>query len=332
MRVKKLKHILWLVPVLLVMSSCDEDMSYKGMHQNYDTDRYKPNYNEEYAPIPAQRTDRYSDEDYGNDIDHIRAHGLSSYIDNAVTPDLPCGYAHIAPGDITEFDETKECIPYNKDQFGANGGTQLAAFIQSESGKGTAAKKAAFYRAFGPLAVKMQDETGYPASALLSQWAEETGWGVSSRLLRRGNGIGGHSCFSRKDSYEYPVFRKPGTKEPGSINVSCTYNRPSNEGHYYLTFETLEDSAYAQVHNLLFNRGTQRNYGGIRAEVHAANIANRKAEPRKVLDGMKGYAAFPPDYSQKLFRRIERDNLKRFDNLTICKTREETSGVDGGKD
>ena len=58
----------------------------------------------------------------------------------------------------------------------------------------------------------------------------------------------------------------------------------------------------------------------------------RKAEPRKVLDGMKGYAAFPPDYSQKLFRRIERDNLKRFDNLTICKTREETSGVDGGKD
>ena len=269
MRVKNLKHFLLLMPILFVLSSCDEDMSYKGLYQNYDTDRYKPNYNEEYAPIPSQRVDRYTDEDYGDDIEHIRNHGLSSYINNAVSPKLPCDYTHIAPGDITEFDEAKECIPYNKDQYGANGGAQLASFIQSEAGKGTAAKKAAFYRAFGPLAVKMQDETGYPASALLSQWAEETGWGVASKLLRKGNGIGGHSCFSRKDSYEYPVFRKPGTKEPGSVNVSCTYKRPSAEGHYYLTFETLEDSAYAQVHNLLFNKGTQRNYGGIRAEVHA---------------------------------------------------------------
>jgi len=321
-------NILWLVPVVMVLSSCDEDMSYRGMHQNYDTDRYRPNYNEEYAPIPAQRLEdnNYRDSDYGDDIDSIRRNGLSSYVNNAVTPNIPCDYQHIAPGDITEFDETKECIPYNKDQYGKNGGAQLAAYIKSESGKGTAAKKAAFYRAFGPLAVKMQDETGYPASALLSQWAEETGWGVSSRLLRKGNGIGGHSCFSRKDSYEYPVFRKPGTKEAGSINVSCTYARPSNEGHYYLTFETLEDSAYAQLQNLLFNPRTQRNYGGIRSAVHAANVAKEKADPKKVLDGMIGYAAFPPDYPQKLYKRIERDDLKKYDQLTICKTKEETSG------
>ena len=47
---------------------------------------------------------------------------------------------------------------------------------------------------------------------------------------------------------------------------------------------------------------------------------------------MIGYAAFPPDYPQKLYRRIERDDLQRFDNLTICKTREETSGTDGEND
>ncbi len=317
-----------LVPVAMILSSCEEDMSHRGMYQNYDTDRYSPNYNEQYAPLPPQRVDHLNEDDYESDIDNIRRNGLSTYVNNSVTPNLPCNYRHIAPGDITDFDDTKECIPYNKDQYGKDGGAQMAAYIKQEERKGTAAKKAAFYRAFGPLAVKMQDETGYPASALLSQWAEETGWGVRSNLLRQGNGIGGHSCFSRKGSYDYPVFRKPGTKEPGNIKVSCTYPRPRNEKHFYLTFETLEDSAYAQVHNLLFNEKTVENYGGIRAEVHAANIAKRKADPRKVLDGMVGYAEFPPDYPDKLYERIERDDLKRFDNLTICKTREETSGGD----
>ncbi|MCO4793431.1 MAG: glucosaminidase domain-containing protein, partial [Bacteriovoracaceae bacterium] len=290
--------------------SCEEDMTHNGIHQNYDTDRYNPNFDRQYAPIPPERLDNSPtrEEDFQNDIDEIRSSGLASYVNNQVTPyqgKPPCGYRHISPADIAEYDEKKECIPYNRDQYGENGGAQLAAYIKEEAKKGTAAKKAAFFRAFGPLAVKMQDETGYPASALLSQWAEETGWGVSSRLLRKGNGIGGHSCFKRKDVVEYDVFRVPGTKKPGKIKASCTYNRPSNEGAYYLTFETLEDSAYAQVQNILYNPRVQKNYGAARLEVFNSVSAKRKANPNKVIDGLVGYAAFPPTYRKQLKDRIK---------------------------
>jgi hypothetical protein len=144
MSVKKSAKLFMLIPVLVVLSSCEEDMSHKGMHQNYDTDRYKPNYSEEYAAVPPQRID--GNQSYSDDVDYdsINRNGLSGYVNDAVTPKLPCDYRHIAPGDVADFDTAKECIPYNKDQYGKDGGAQLAAFIKQAEGKGTAAKKAAF--------------------------------------------------------------------------------------------------------------------------------------------------------------------------------------------
>lgn len=303
-------------------------MSHPGLHQNYDTDRYKPNYEEQYAPVPAERLENpsVSEEDFQNDFKEVLDNGLATYVNNQVTPyqgKLPCDYGHIAPADIEDYVEKKECIPYQEDQFGSDGGAKLAAYIKEEAKKGTKAKKAAFYRAFGPLAVKIQDETGYPASALLSQWAEETGWGVNSRLLRKGNGIGGHSCFREQNVVHYPVFRVPGTKKPGHIEASCTYKRPKNEGAYYLTFKTLEDSAYAQVQNILFNPKVQKNYGEARVEVFNRRKAGEKPDPYKVIDGLDGYAAFPPTYQKLLKDRVRNDNLQRFDDLTICQPKSE---------
>lgn len=313
--------------ILGTLVSCEEDMSGRGIYENYDTNRFSPNYDKKYAPIPAKRLEKtkVKESDFKEDFEAIQREGFAEYVNNQVTPyqgNLPCDYRHISPADYAEYDEKKECIPYNKDQYGANGGAQLAAYIKEEAKKGTAAKKAAFFRAFGPLAVKMQDETGYPASALLSQWAEETGWGVSSKLLRKGNGIGGHSCFKRQDVVEYEVFRVPGTKESGSIKASCTYPRPSNEGHFYLTFETLEDSAYAQVQNILYNPRTERNYGAAREEIFNAVSNKEKAAPDKVIDGLVGYAAFPPNYRQQLIDRIDREGLRKYDNFVICQPAE----------
>ena len=319
---------IFLLFIAALFIGCDEDMTQQGLQQNYDTDRYNPNFSEKYAPIPAKKLENPSvnEDDFKEDFTEVLDNGLADYVNNKVTPyqgKLPCDYGHIAPADIAEYDEKKECIPYNKDQFGANGGAELAAYIKKEARKGTKAKKAAFYRAFGPLAVKMQDETGYPASALLSQWASETGWGINSKLLRQGNGIGGHSCFKRQDVVHYPVFRVPGTKGPGNIKASCTYRRPSREGHYYLTFETLEDSAYAQVQNILFNPRVEKNYGNARMEVFS-NIKNQqKPNPYNVIDGLQGYAAFPPEYLEELKKRVKNDDLQNYDNLTICQSKAE---------
>lgn len=277
--VHKIKFGFILTLFLGLLIGCEnEDMSYNGLYENVDQDKYKPNYDSRYAPIPGNSStstdddDDFSEPDLRSAVNVIQREGLAEYVNDRVSPyngNDPCK-DYIAPADIAEFDEKKECIPYNKNQYGENGGAQLASYIKEEAKKGTKAKKAAFFRAFGPLAVKMQDETGYPASALLSQWAEETGWGVSSRLLRKGNGIGGHSCFSKKEELDYHVFRVPGTKKSGVIKASCSYKRPVKEGHYYLTFKTLEDSAYAQVQNILFNPRVQKNYRKARNEIFQA--------------------------------------------------------------
>ena len=213
--VHKIKFGFILTLFLGLLIGCEnEDMSYNGLYENVDQDKYKPNYDSRYAPIPGNSStstdddDDFSEPDLRSAVNVIQREGLAEYVNDRVSPyngNDPCK-DYIAPADIAEFDEKKECIPYNKNQYGENGGAQLASYIKEEAKKGTKAKKAAFFRAFGPLAVKMQDETGYPASALLSQWAEETGWGVSSRLLRKGNGIGGHSCFSKKEELDYHVF------------------------------------------------------------------------------------------------------------------------------
>ena len=337
MKVQQSKFKIVFLLMLFTFIGCEnEDMSYNGLYENIDTDKYKPNQQSRYAPIPGNGSrsddadDDYNEPEFRRAVDTIQRDGLADYVNDRVSPyngNDPCTN-YIAPADIAEFDEKKECIPYNKDQYGENGGAQLSAYINEEAKKGTRAKKAAFFRAFGPLAVKMQDETGYPASALLSQWAEETGWGVSSRLLRKGNGIGGHSCFSRRAEVNYDVFRVPGTKNPGVIKASCTYQRPSNEGAYYLTFKTLEDSAYAQVQNILFNPRVQRNYRKARNEIFQSVEEKRKADPAAVLMGLDGYAAFPADYKEQLVKRVRREKLEVYDQLTICQDKEETDQED----
>ncbi len=272
----------------------------------------------DYDPIPLDEYKHLNESDFANDVTEIVDEGLASYVDRQVTPDYSA--ANCIKYTENNLDKLRnKCIPYKREQFGKHGGANIAAYVKAAEKKGGAkAKKAAFYRAFAPLAVKIQSDTGYPASALLAQWAEETGWGTS-RLLRKGNGIGGHSCFKRKSVVKYHVFKVPGKEKSGNINASCTYPRPKNEKHYYLTFETLEDSAYAQVQNLLYRKSTQKYYGKARHEISSAIQERRLANPRKVIDGLYGYAAFPPSYRNSLKKRIKRDNLERFDKITICK-------------
>lgn len=217
-------------------------------------------------------------------------------------------------GDIGDsVDRGGGCVDFDEDFYNQrNSGQKMASEIRSYSGK-----KGPFIRYFGPLAVYVQQKTGYPASALLAQWADETGWGTSKQV-RVNNNIGGHSCWKKNRGYKYPTKPPIPMYLTPRIDVSCTYKRPRGEGGRYMTFQNIREAALSQVYNILDNPGTERNYGEARLEVKKSFLKGKKPDPYKVIDGLDGYAAFPPNYQARLKAHIKRNNFERFDQLTIC--------------
>lgn len=207
------------------------------------------------------------------------------------------------------------CIDFNMDFYkDSNSGAKMARAISSSKNR-----KQAFEKYFAPLAVYVQQKTGYPASALLTQWADETAWGTSKQV-RVNNNIGGHSCFKFNPRYKYPIAsRQPGPSYINPpVNVRCTYPRPIREGGFYMTFGNIVDASLSQVYNILHNPGTARNYAGARNEVRNAIQAGRKPNPARVINGLAGYAAFPPDYRARLITRMNNEGYQRYDDKTIC--------------
>lgn len=78
------------------------------------------------------------------------------------------------------------------------------------------------------------------------------------------------------------------------------------------------EASLAQVYNILHNPGTARNYAGARNEVRDAIVQGRKPSPARVISGLVGYAAFPPNYRDRLITRMNVEGYQRYDNKTIC--------------
>ncbi|MBT5093576.1 MAG: hypothetical protein HOM21_05010, partial [Halobacteriovoraceae bacterium] len=286
------KYLIIFLSLLLIWSCEKEDVTPIGENPASRDDYY----------YPVVGHENYDEKD-GDKLAYYTAEGkLPEYVNSWVKPPGQT-YCHFDISKIEGVRPDKKCIKYDRGFYGNGSGDEIASYIREEAKNGTAAKKKAFFKTYGPLAVKIQNETGYPASALLSQWAIETAWGTS-RLIRKGNGIGGHSCFKKRSEVDYPLFKVPGSDKAGSIKVECTYPRPSSEGGYYFTFKTLEDSAYAQIQNLLYKPGTKKYYNSVRNTVFAAKEKNEVADPFEVIEGLGSYAAFPPAYRNNLKKLI----------------------------
>lgn len=228
----------------------------------------------------------------------------------------PCLPSHI-PTRINTGDTIPRpsgCIEFDKDFY-----------KQPDSGKIVASNlrvsrntKADFIRIYAPLAVYMQQQSGWPASALLAQWADETGWGRSTQV-RVNNNIAGHSCFgpmAGRTRISYPVDSPSPQYITPKIKVDCTYKRP--EGARYHTFDSMLDSAKAHVYNVLDNPRTNRWYSQARAEVNRALLAEEKPDPKKVVLGLNGYAAAGTSYINRVIGHIEYNDFEAYDDLTIC--------------
>ena len=63
---------------------------------------------------------------------------------------------------------------------------------------------------------------------------------------------------------------------------------------------------------------TKEIYGDSRNVIKQAALKNEKANPFKVIDGLGAYAAFPPDYRERLKKRLRSEKLQSYDDMEIC--------------
>jgi uncharacterized FlgJ-related protein len=263
---------------------------------------------EKQEDLPTN-TDMQTVED---NLQTVKHPSLNGFIDSYVAPPLPdC----IAGEEDSRSDNNKSCINFDLNFYKkANSGAAIAQAISSSRNR-----KAAFEKYFAPLAVYVQQKTGYPASVLLTQWADETGWGVSKQV-RVNNNIGGHSCFRYDSGYQYP----PAKRQPGPsyinppINVKCTYKRPAAEGAYYMSFDNILEASLAQVYNIIHNPTTARSYANVRREAKRAIDEKRKMNPEKLIEGLGAYAAFPPEYRLRLIKRMKNEGYQKYDYKKVC--------------
>jgi len=240
---------------------------------------------------------------------------LDSYLS---PPDNPCEAIFENPI-VDNGNEGGPCVNYDEKLY-KKSTSEGIAWMNKEGN--SANKKQNFINYMAPIAVKVQQKTGLPASLIMAQAIQETGWGTSN-LFAKGNAAFGHSCWSKQSSHTRKVQISDSPAEFKDIKVKCKKKRPSSEGGRYLTFENMEDSVWAYADNVLYNEKTAKYYGKVRYAVKKAALEGKAASYRDVIPGLSSYAA-DPGYQKKLGRLIKSKNLYKFDNLKLC---EDTNGV-----
>lgn len=200
-------------------------------------------------------------------------------------------------------EETKPCVSGNCLPLPKLPAPDFKAIPQGK------ARVEAFKNYYGPLAVALQKATGYPASLMISQWAEESGWG-SSTNYRVMNNIAGHRCWKAGEKRVIKV-QIPGMEK--EIVTSCERN--GKGGILYLKFPNPIDSTLSYIQNLMYAENTAKAYQSIRAEVAKAKPG--LVEWRKMMPGLRSYC--PWDQYQVNIPNILRNNkLEEWEKKEVC--------------
>jgi len=231
---------------------------------------------------------------------------LSQYLES---PTDPCAAMMNDP--LLNQQDGNQCIKYNEDFYKSLDSKNFASMQNGLQGD---EKKQNFIRMLAPAAVKVMEETKIPASVIIAQGLLETGWGTS-KVFAKANNMFGHSCFSSGANKQKVLFK--GTENERVITYDCLQRRPRNEGHYYMTFNSLYDSVSAYADNLISNPGTSRAYGSTRQVIAKANATGRPAQWREFVPTLGSYAA-DSSYRKKLAKVIKDYGLDRFDVTNTC--------------
>ena len=220
------------------------------------------------------------------------------------------------------------CTAYPNDLYSSkNSGEDLVNQVKRAANKGVNNKVETFLELYSPMAIYLQEKTGWPASVTLAQMALETGWGTSI-LLRKDNNFGGLSCWKR-DLNSVKVLKNPqlvkavksndvkiigaiiDDSEKVKIKNPCNFSRP--EGYYYRSYESLNDAALLYLDNILESGSYKKSSDYVKGQFKAGV----KADYNKVIEGLRPYAV-ASDYRKQLIGIIKRNNLEKYDNQKIC--------------
>jgi len=178
----------------------------------------------------------------------------------------------------------------------------------------TAERKRKFIDYMSPIAVFLQEMTGFPASIIVAQAAWETGWGTSY-LFRNDQNPFGYSCFSSKGTtIKYEV--NLGDKSVKGKGV-CGRSRPRRERGRYVKFDSYLDGFMGYIDNLLNKRGTQWAYKNIRQEVSQAKDRGQVAHWTRIASGLNHYAA-DSSYVKRIRETVEQNHLDQLDSRAAC--------------
>lgn len=200
---------------------------------------------------------------------------------------------------------------------------KVKAFIKRQKSlenKDIKGLKESFMNFFGPLSLHLSNISGYPASVMMSQWSEETGWGAGGTF---GKGetlnIAGVSCFDERESF---VSREAKFSKSGkSVNIStnCGTLRPGVEGDMYKGYKNLIEAGYDYVHNLVDNPNMAKPYEKVREVVKNMNLSSREKADQVISAIAKGGYATNAHYKKNLLSIMSTNGYWKYDQKELCK-------------
>ncbi len=162
-----------------------------------------------------------------------------------------------------------------------------------------------------PIAVRLMEETGLPASVTLAQIILESGWGGSNITILKSNILGIGNCT--KPGEFTATFNR--AADPRSIPVKCMLDTTA------FRFDSIGDSVYFYAYTLLQSSNTIEAYGGLREFIRENRdiaSADHDAYRAAIIERLaEGYHEDPAWYSRTLTSMSE--PLERFDVLSTCR-------------
>lgn len=162
-----------------------------------------------------------------------------------------------------------------------------------------------------PIAVRLMEETGLPASVTLAQIILESGWGASNITILKSNILGIGNCTKPGAfiaTLDLADFQR-------DIPVKCMLDTTA------FRFDSIGDSVYFYAYTLLQSPDTVEAYGGLREFVREnrdAASADRDAYRAAIIERLaEGYHADPAWYSRTLASMSK--PLERFDTVRTCR-------------
>jgi flagellum-specific peptidoglycan hydrolase FlgJ len=168
-----------------------------------------------------------------------------------------------------------------------------------------------FINYMAPIAIAVQEQTGWPASVVIAQASLETNWAENGYGNR--NSLFGLSCGHPGETLTYNLIL--GNQTQVTTTGRCTWKRPANEGGYYVVFDNPIDSVYAYIFTSMQSKRVA--YFSTGKYLSTPPDGHSSITYQEAIQELSHYAT-DTDYRAKLLSRVTHYHLDRFDHMGLC--------------